>query len=251
MVNSDFEKYKYNVFSQNGEDGIIQELLLRLQEKISKDTWCVEFGAWDGIHLSNTFNLVKNGWNAFYIEGNIERYKDLKKTCGKFNKLLSECRYVEKDIESPNSLDNILESKRIPLNFDILSIDIDSFDLEIWESLKNYSSKIVIIEINSCYLPGILKWHTGKPGNSFGGNSFSATLMVAKKKGYQLICHTGNMIFVKKEYIEHIDLNEKYITYPELLFDDSSVIESKKRSIFFQIKNLLKKIIKKFKLIFL
>ena len=47
MRNSSFDKYKYNVYSQNGEDGIIQELLIRLQKKISKDPWCVEFGAWD------------------------------------------------------------------------------------------------------------------------------------------------------------------------------------------------------------
>ena len=246
MVNSDFEKYRYNIFSQNGEDGIIQELILRLSEKINEDPWCVEFGAWDGIHMSNTFNLVKNGWNAFYIEGNSNRYSDLKKTCSKYSKLSSECRYVEKNSESPNSLENILKSKQIPINFDILSIDIDSFDLEIWESLSSYSPKIVIIEINSSYLPGIIKWHSGKPGNKFGGNSFSATLMVAKEKGYQLICHTGNMIFVKKEYLELINLNEKYITYPELLFDDSSVIENKKRNFFIQIRRFLGKIIKKF-----
>lgn len=244
MVNSDFEKYKYNVFSQNGEDGIIQELLLRLQEKISKDPWCVEFGAWDGIHMSNTFNLVKNGWNAFYIEGNSKRYNQLKKTCSKYSKLSSECKYVEKDSDSPNSLENILKSKSIPLTFDILSIDIDSFDLEIWESLKSYSPKIVIIEINSSYLPGILKWHTGKPGNKFGGNSFSATLMVAKNKGYQLICHTGNMIFIKKEYLNQINLSEKFRTYPELLFDDSSVISSRKIKILIQFKNFLKTILK-------
>ena len=245
MRNSDFDKYKYNVYSQNGEDGIIQELLIRLQKKISKDPWCVEFGAWDGIHMSNTFNLVKNGWNAFYIEGNSERYKELKKTCNNFSKLYSACRYVEKDNQSPNSLDNILKSKDIPNDFDILSIDIDSFDLEIWESLKNYSPKIVIIEINSGFLPGILKWHKGKPGEKSGGNSFSATLIVAKNKGYQLICHTGNMIFIKKEYLDFINLNEKYITYPELLFDDTLITEDKKINVFIQLTNFFKKIFKR------
>tara|TARA_A100001388_G_scaffold264846_1_gene236483 strand:- start:2815 stop:3573 length:759 start_codon:yes stop_codon:yes gene_type:complete len=251
MVNSDFEKYRYNIFSQNGEDGIIQELLFRLQEKISKDPWCVEFGAWDGIHMSNTFNLVKNGWNGLYIEGNSERFKELTKTCEKFSKLLSECKYVEKDYESPNSLDNILKSKKIPINFDILSIDVDSFDLEIWEQLKGFSPKIVIIEINSNYLPGILKWHTGnKPVNKFGGNSFSATLMVAKNKGYQLICHTGNMIFIKNDYLELLNISKKYIQYPDLLFDDSTYIESKRMNLSIELINFFKKIIKKSKSFF-
>ena len=53
-----FDKYKKNFFSQNGEDGVILELLKRLKLK-KKILWCCEFGAWDGIHGSNTFNLVK------------------------------------------------------------------------------------------------------------------------------------------------------------------------------------------------
>ena len=92
MANSDFEKYRYNNYSQNGEDGIIQEIILRLKNKISKDPWCVEFGAWDGNHMSNTFNLIKNGWHGLYIEGCPERYKALVKTCNKFKNLLSECK---------------------------------------------------------------------------------------------------------------------------------------------------------------
>ena len=55
-----FNRFKKNVFSQNGEDGILEILLkkLKLLSK-NKDNWCCEFGAWDGIHGSNTFNLIK------------------------------------------------------------------------------------------------------------------------------------------------------------------------------------------------
>jgi hypothetical protein len=64
-----FQKYRKNIFSQNGEDGVISEILERL--KLNKNnSWCCEFGAWDGIHGSNTFNLVKHSdYNAVYIEG--------------------------------------------------------------------------------------------------------------------------------------------------------------------------------------
>jgi hypothetical protein len=61
--------FSHNIHSQNGEDGIIQELLNRLNLKNSSDRYCVEFGAWDGMHLSNTFALVEGGWKAIYIEG--------------------------------------------------------------------------------------------------------------------------------------------------------------------------------------
>ena len=46
-----------NVHSQNGEDGVIAEILDRLPEL---DRWCVEFGAWDGVHLSNTRHLIES-----------------------------------------------------------------------------------------------------------------------------------------------------------------------------------------------
>jgi len=48
--------------------------------------------------------------------------------------------------------------------------------------------KIVIIEINSAYHPGIIKWRSNNY-NNYSGNSFSATLSFADKKGYKLVCN--------------------------------------------------------------
>ena len=48
-----FNKFKKNIYSQNGEDGILQELLKKLN--LEKNGWCCEFGAWDGIYLCNTY----------------------------------------------------------------------------------------------------------------------------------------------------------------------------------------------------
>ena len=53
-----FNKFKKNLYSENGEDGIIQEILRRIN--FEQNGWCCEFGAWDGKVGSNTFNLVKN-----------------------------------------------------------------------------------------------------------------------------------------------------------------------------------------------
>ena len=72
-------KFKKNIYSQGGEDGVLQELLKRLD--LEKNGWCCEFGAWDGKVGSNTFNLVKNyNFKAIYIESDKEKFKDLKKT---------------------------------------------------------------------------------------------------------------------------------------------------------------------------
>ncbi len=217
---SNLKDYKYNLYSQNGEDGVIEEINKRLDLDTKSDSkWCVEFGAWDGIYLSNTFKLVKEGWNCIYIEGDKEKYKDLEKTKSNYPKIVSINKFVSKERKSLNSLDNILSKTKIPRDFEILSIDIDSFDLEVWESFNLYMPKIVIIEINSSYPPGIIKWHSNSYKNS-NGNSFSATLGVASNKGYKLVCHTGNMIFVREDLIYKLELDEKYINYPEFLYDD-------------------------------
>src|SRR5581483_10712642 len=59
--------FKLNVFSQWGEDGIIQKIfnIIGVKSKI-----CVEFGAADGFYFSNTANLWSKdpSWKAVLIE---------------------------------------------------------------------------------------------------------------------------------------------------------------------------------------
>ena len=47
------EKYKKNFYSQSGEDGIINEILKRLNLYSRKNKWCCEFGAWDTTLMLN------------------------------------------------------------------------------------------------------------------------------------------------------------------------------------------------------
>jgi hypothetical protein len=207
-------QFSKNIHSQNGEDGIIHEILNRLGLGEYKNLWCVEFGAWDGIHLSNTFALVEDGWNAVYIEGESNRYQDLLKTKQKFSKIFSVEAFVARYPDEVNSLDNILAKTNIPNDFELLSIDIDSYDCDVWESLSNYQPKVVVIEINSSVPPGVLWRHS----DNTPGNSFSSTLAVGIKKGYTLVCHTGNLIFVRSDLLDKLKIPKRYIDYPELLF---------------------------------
>ena len=214
-----FRKYKRNIFSQNGEDGIVSEIFKRLKLK-SKNKWCCEFGAWDGIHGSNTFNLVKNhNYNAVYIEGDKKKFKDLLNTSKKYKKIIPFNNFVNYKSNSPNTLNKILKKTKIIKDFDILSIDIDSFDLAVWKSLTIYRPKIVIIEINSGLLPGIKQIH----GNGKFGNSFTSTVEYAQKNKYQLVCHTGNCVFIDKKYSKKLRIKKKFLNNKnvDLLFDRS------------------------------
>ena len=204
-----------NIYSQNGEDGVIKELLARIQKVHALAQYVVEFGAWDGMHLSNTFALVRQGFNAVYIEGDKEKYSDLLDTCTRYANIIPIKKQVRSCTDFNEDLDSILKNTVIPIDYDVLSIDIDSTDLDIWESSDYHKPKIVIIEIDSSFPPGIEKRHTsGMPGSSF-----TSTLKVGKEKGYTLVCHTGNMIFVRNEYLASIALPSRFINDPSLLFN--------------------------------
>jgi hypothetical protein len=211
-INMEITNLKKNIYSQNGEDGIVEFLINKLEEK---DFWCCEFGAWDGKHLSNTFNLVENyDYNAIYIEPDDEKFLDLLKTCKEHGKILPINKMVD---SNKNLLDDILSVTSIPNNFDILSIDVDSIDYAIWESLKRYQPKIVIIEINSGLDPEILyspEELTEDVLSRRTGVNFRSCYELAKNKNYSLICHTGNMIFIHNNYKNLFECftDENYLT---------------------------------------
>jgi hypothetical protein len=209
-----FSPFFRNVYSQNGEDGVIEEILNRIGwTNLSR--WAVEFGAWDGQHLSNTFSLVESKeYSSVYIEGDPEKFNDLVSTAELFPKIFPIEAIISSKPGETNSLDSLLARTEIPDDFDVLSIDIDSFDLDIWESLSNYRPKIVVIEINSGIMPGVLSRHN----QLYDGNSFSSTLQVALRKKYFLVCHTGNCIFVREDILPVLMVPERYLDYPELLF---------------------------------
>ena len=54
MSSNDLLNYRSNIYSQNGEDGIISEILQRLNLD-QRNLWCVEFGAWDGMFFIKYF----------------------------------------------------------------------------------------------------------------------------------------------------------------------------------------------------
>ncbi len=209
---SRLSSYRKNVYSQNGEDGVLEEILRRLEIRSGS---FVEFGAWDGKHLSNTFNLLEQGWRGVYIEGDKDKFQDLVRNMKQFSghvELID--AYVEP--RGTHTLDNLLAATSIHTEFEVLSIDIDSCDWQIWESLQNYNPTVVIIEIESSIPVGIYQTHRGK---EVRGSSFTSTVDLGLKKGYTVVCHTGNLFFVKNGVVPRLELPEIDILFPETLFD--------------------------------
>ena len=244
-------KYKKNYYSQNGEDGITEEILKRLG---INNGWFVEFGAWDGRELSNTFFLLEKGWKGVDIEADEAKYRDLLKTAKEFSgRLFTACAKIS--IGGDNSLDSLLSNTPIPKEFEILSIDIDSYDWWAWKTLNNYDPKIVIIEINSAYPP---EMKFVQPPNMIAsdsllsGASFTSTLHLGDEKGYRLVCHTSNMFFVRKDLVNKLNLPQEELTSPDSLFIENWLLFKRENKIclcfvilFQRIRALVRSLIKK------
>ncbi|MFK8037023.1 MAG: hypothetical protein AB8B74_01940 [Crocinitomicaceae bacterium] len=197
----ELKKFENIVTSQWGEDGIINEIFNRIGEG---NKICIEFGAWDGKHLSNCWNLWHNlDWTAILIEGEEDRTETLRKSLTKYPKVSAINKFVS--IEGENSLDSILDSVDLNDTVDLLSIDIDSDDYMIFAGLKR-NPRVVVIEYNPTIPPHIDL--VQKPGFNLG-NSVSSTYKLAKKKGYKLAYMTyTNLILVREEEWEKLNIEE-------------------------------------------
>ena len=205
MVNLD--SFKKNLFSQNGEDGILEEIINRLNKYSDKS--CCEFGAWDGKHLSNVYNLISNkSFKGLLIESNLKRFKKLSSINNKniipLNKLVS--------FEGKNKLDNILLENNFNKDFDILSIDIDGNDYYIFESMIEFLPKVIVIEFNPT-IPNHIEFIQKKDFKINEGSSARSLFNLAKKKNYNLVATTAcNLIFVHNRFKKlitdnHYDIN--------------------------------------------
>ena len=188
-----FEK---SVYSQRGEDGIIERIFDLIKPKTK---YAVEFGAWDGKHLSNVFNLVKNhGWAALMIEGNTSRISDLIKTSQEVDGRITPVEGLV-GINDYKKLDEYLTEQNAPTDFDLLSIDVDGIDWHIWESLKNFHPRVVIIEFNPSVPADV--FFVQAPNESINEGSSAASLVeLGRLKGYSLAAATHcNLIFINNQ----------------------------------------------------
>jgi len=220
--------YAYNVYSQFGEDGIIERIfkILGTSSKV-----CIEFGAWDGFYLSNTANLWTNGWKGILIEADEVKYKSLVENVKKYD---CHCINTFVSYEGPNTLENIVKREGIFDDIDFLSIDIDGNDYYILKSLKELRPRLIVCEYNPT-IPIDIDLIPEK-GNYFGCSALSL-VKLAEKKNYYLIATTDtNCFFVRsidfkkfKTYDTNLEsmAPTKYLTYFITGYDGKYILSKK------------------------
>jgi len=152
---------------------------------LNPSNYIVNIGASNGSITDPIYNfIIDSKYRGLCIEGNKDNITELK-------------RKTEFDICNeyvyPHNIISIFNNYNVPIDIDVLKIDIDGFDLQIIrEILSVYKPKIIIAEINEKIPPPILfevlykenyRWNE----SHFFGFSIKSGEAVMNKFGYKII----------------------------------------------------------------
>lgn len=134
-----FTAKRKNIYSQYGEDGMIEAIF----EKIgTKNKWCLEVGASDGMLFSNTRQYVEKGWNAILIESEKLAYDRLVANCKNYPNAIP----VFAEVGPDYTLDSILKRHGAPKDLDLMVIDIDGQDYHVVNAMLKYEPRVLVVE---------------------------------------------------------------------------------------------------------
>jgi hypothetical protein len=219
--------YEFKVFSQWGEDGIIQHLSKAIE---MKHKTFIEFGVESFIEANCRFLLMKDNWRGYVIDASPSNIAVLKNSYfyWKFE-LVAVDAFVTKE-----NINELLAKSGFDEDVGILSIDIDGNDYSILEAINTIRPRILICEYNAVfgdrkisvpYDPNFSR--TEKHfSNLYWGASLSAMTFLANQKGYSLVGTNGsgcNAFYVRDDL-----LNEKVkVLTAEQAFISSTIRQSR------------------------
>lgn len=203
---TNIEDVEFSVYSQWGDDGIIQHLIknVDIENKIF-----IEFGVENYLEANTRYLLVNDNWSGLIIDGSDKHIKNIQSQdiYWKYD-LTAVCSFITRD-----NINTIISDNGIKGDIGILHIDIDGNDYWIWQCINTVSPDIVIMEYNSVF--GIERAITipysadfvrtaVHSSNLYAGCSLLALCDLAEEKGYFFVgsnSNGNNAYFVKKEKI--------------------------------------------------
>lgn len=203
-ANAPLRDVEFKVFSQFGDDGIIQYLIHRLA--ITPDSF-IEFGVEDYAESNTRFLLMQNNWRGLVIDGSTEQIA----------KLTRERIYWRHDLTAvaafitTENINDLFRQHGYAGDIGVLSIDIDGNDYWVFEAIDCVQPTLIICEYNSVFgsehaitIPYDPAFQRTKAhySNLYWGASLGALTLVAQKKGYALVgCNSAgnNAYFIRKD----------------------------------------------------
>jgi hypothetical protein len=217
---------EFKVFSQFGDDGIIQYILhnVNVDEEIF-----VEFGVQNYTEANTRFLLMNNNWSGLVMESD-----------------QSDVEYILKDpiswkydltavnaLVTMDNINEILLEHGISSYPGLLSIDIDGNDYWVWKAISVIDPVVVIVEYNSVFglehaitVPYDPTFNRTEKhhSNLYWGASLRALMQVGKSKGYAFVgCNSAgnNAYFVRNDRLGGLKEVSAQLGYVESKFRES------------------------------
>ena len=211
---------EFKVFSQFGDDGIIQYLTRNLE---LRHRTFVEFGVEDYMESNTRFLLQKDNWSGFVMDGSRE--------C--IDRVMRAPFFWKHDLTA-RAVFVTRENVRLLLHenagkwkgLDLLHIDLDGNDYWVWQEI-DVNPAIVIVEYNSTFgidraitIPYSADFQRAQAHFShlYWGSSLKALHMLAQRKGYDFIgCNNAgnNAYFIRRDAmngrVTKVSLTQGYV----------------------------------------
>jgi len=211
---------EFKVFSQWGDDGIIQWLVSNIE--LPNKTF-IEFGVEDYRESNTRFLLMNNNWSGFVMDGSESNISKIANSeyFWKYD-LFAKSAFITTD-----NINTLLKSSAFSEDVGILHIDIDGNDYWVLKEIASISPIILILEYNSIFgidraitVPYDKEFQRTKAhfGNLYFGASLRALYQLSVSKGYSFIgCNSAgnNAYFIRKdkmkEKIREKSLEDGYV----------------------------------------
>jgi hypothetical protein len=203
---TDLRDVEFRVFSQFGEDGILQYLLQHVP--VPARTF-VEFGVGDYTEANTKFLVLNDDWGGLIMDGSRPNILSARSEPWFW---MHDVRAVSAFINRDN-IDGLIRSAGITGDIGLLSIDIDGNDYWVWERLSVVRPAIAVVEYNSLFggsravtVPYDSRFARFRAHWSgvYWGASLKALCVLAERKGYAFVGSNSagnNAFFVRRDLV--------------------------------------------------
>lgn len=227
-------EFEFRVFSQKGEDGIIQFLINSVEIPKESEKF-IEFGVETYIESNTRYLIVNNNWAGLVIDGSKQNIDFIKKDTISIN---YDLKAVHSFITKEN-VNDLFTNNNFTGEIGLLSIDIDGNDYWVWEAIFTVNPIIVVIEYNSLFgkdkvisTPYVEDFVRGSYHYSHlvFGASLKALVQLSEKKGYVFVGSNSNgtnAFFVRADKATRINKIEYPNGYVKSKFCEARKIDGK------------------------
>jgi hypothetical protein len=207
---SNINDAEFQIYSQWGEDGIIDYLIGRIEKKRFIPNKFIELGVENYIESNTRFLLKNRNWSGLVIDGSEENIKFIKEDSIYWrHDLQAKAQFI-----TAENIDKLIADSGFLGDVGLLSIDIDGNDYYIWDAVKCANPVIVVCEYNSLFgdqyeitIPYKRDFLRSNEhfSNLYFGASIRALISKGIEKGYFFIGSSSNGVnafFIRNDYFD-------------------------------------------------